>query len=702
MKRVCSILALLCVAVAFRAEAADRVLLIGVSNYAPEVEQLAGPLTGPGSDVSLMAGVFLDAGVSQGNIEILSDVPTALGGQLTASQPTRFAILKALDDLAETAQAGDRITIFMAGHGSQLPARDAATEPDGLDEIFLPLDFTFSETGVTKNAILDDEIGHRIDRMIAVGADVWLIADTCHSGSLRRSAGTGAVARFVNLGVQASPNTSPERPVDLTAPETGRAGQYVGFYGAAAGALAYETRPPGAEATHGLLTWSLANALRSGRAESYADLARLMSARIWRIGHGRAEPAFSGALRARHMFSGKVSAPGLYAVAFGEGIEVKAGQIDGIVPGTRIQVEDADGATLFETSIENASLLQADAPIPDATEALDARLRDAGLDPNRFRLRWLQDRAPGLVARVIATPMQVALPLGLNLSALDPSMQEQVTEMVDRMQPTIRHDDIEAELQLVAEGETIFLRPAPEGAATALSVPADPDHLAELEAILRRAAKTRGLLSVANALRDAELSRQLALQLQVTPGALSDRGDCQPGGPVRAVALDRPYPPDIVNCDEVSVTVLNRSEWPADITPLYLAANHEVYFLTGYEGVEKGGWRIPPKGQATLRYTEVTQTPAAENLPTGPMHLILFAQRGRSDAIPVDFRHLQDSAPPPERRSEQMQGLAALLTASGFGLAKTRSIDETSTAHGGALVIPLTTVRQRKAVQGEE
>ena len=44
---------------------ADHVLLIGVTDYAPEVAAIAQPLEGPGNDIALMLDVFRDAGHSR-------------------------------------------------------------------------------------------------------------------------------------------------------------------------------------------------------------------------------------------------------------------------------------------------------------------------------------------------------------------------------------------------------------------------------------------------------------------------------------------------------------------------------------------------------------------------------------------------------------------------------------------------------------
>ena len=50
----------------------DQVLLIGVTDYAPEVTEIAQPLAGPGNDVALMLDVFQTAGVDPKILQQLS------------------------------------------------------------------------------------------------------------------------------------------------------------------------------------------------------------------------------------------------------------------------------------------------------------------------------------------------------------------------------------------------------------------------------------------------------------------------------------------------------------------------------------------------------------------------------------------------------------------------------------------------------
>ena len=285
-----------------------RAVLIGVSDYDPALQAVAPRLEGPGHDVALIYETLRHKGVPDAAITVLSDRPDLLDRD-KVSAPTRRNILGALESEIRNAAQVSGILIYFAGHGAQMPRVGGAdqVEPDGLDEVLLPSDFARAGTGSASqyvNHITDDEIGDLLDRMIGAGATVWLVADACHSGTLRRSAGQNAVARFADLGFGATPVATRIAPIARA-----ESGGFVGFYGAQAGELAYEV--PVGDKVHGILSLSLAKAIRAGEAARFSDLARQVSRDLWRHGQGRASPAFAGNLGARHFFATDASDPWL-------------------------------------------------------------------------------------------------------------------------------------------------------------------------------------------------------------------------------------------------------------------------------------------------------------------------------------------------------------------------------------------------------
>ncbi|MEO9133294.1 MAG: caspase family protein, partial [Sphingomonas sp.] len=108
---------------------------------------------------------------------------------LTGADATAPAIRAAISHLVATAGAGDRVVIYVSGHGAQIPARRGdPEEPDGLDEMFLAADAApwNAATHILPGAVKDDEFGAWIDQLRAKGASVWFVVDACNGGGLAR------------------------------------------------------------------------------------------------------------------------------------------------------------------------------------------------------------------------------------------------------------------------------------------------------------------------------------------------------------------------------------------------------------------------------------------------------------------------------------------------------------------------------------
>ncbi len=161
----------------------NHALLIGVNEYQNLAERWW--LRGPSNDVALVAEYLkTEAPVpfAAGNVTVLSD------GIDGAAEPTLAAIRAAFADLTARVEPGDFVYLHFSGHGTQAPALDPATELDGLDELFLPMDIGpwSNQIGAVENALVDDEIGALIDGLRARGAHVWAVFDSCHSGTVTR------------------------------------------------------------------------------------------------------------------------------------------------------------------------------------------------------------------------------------------------------------------------------------------------------------------------------------------------------------------------------------------------------------------------------------------------------------------------------------------------------------------------------------
>ena len=193
-------------------------LLVGCTTYdnlGPESS-----LRGPVNDVSLMRDMLIKRfGFSDGNIRTLTEDPAA------HARPLKNNIIKELRDLEQKLNSGDRVVLLLSGHGSQQPNDDPDDrddpEPDGLDEIFCPADIDISDdpgSPFAINALTDDELRISIKAIRKHGAFVWVIVDSCHSGSAVR-------------GMEVYRQISPERLVGSEAISKARAKVKVGTRG---------------------------------------------------------------------------------------------------------------------------------------------------------------------------------------------------------------------------------------------------------------------------------------------------------------------------------------------------------------------------------------------------------------------------------------------------------------------------------------
>ncbi|MFS0736871.1 caspase family protein [Sphingomonas sp. 1P06PA] len=354
IKRRARLAALACAALAWAAPAlADRALLIGTGDYPALAADLR--LAAPAEDATQLRAALVRAGLPAANIAMMTD--------REGPSPTRTAVLAALDGLAGTARTGEQILVYFSGHGSQAPAQDPAAEPDGLDELYLMRDAAGWDGGQGRvpGAITDSELAAAIDRIRARGADVWLVADTCHAAGVYRSGlPAGVRPKSVPAAALNIPAARPAsaRSTSVARPEPG--GGFAGFYAAAPGSLAIERRLPlGAPeaVTRSQFSFALVRALDSGRLRSLRDLAIALNAADDMLGGGAPQPSFEGAL-GRSVLGLAADRPRRFLAARdGDALMLSAGVEEGLAPGMRMRLTDAaDGQPVGHATVASAML----------------------------------------------------------------------------------------------------------------------------------------------------------------------------------------------------------------------------------------------------------------------------------------------------------------------------------------------------------
>jgi hypothetical protein len=347
-------------------EAGKHALLVGVSNY-PHLDARY-HLKGPANDVVLMRDCLMkEFGFAADRILVLSEDE---GKKRSERYPERANIEREFKRLAEAAKAGDQVVILMGGHGSQQPEKENAKdpEPDGLDEIFLPRDVKSwdGDQGKVPNAIIDDEIGEWIAAIRAKQAYVWIIFDSCHSGTMIRGvAETTRQIRDDVLGIpkeairKAETRAAKRRPEgtrggpgpgepqrsDLT-----KAGGVVALYACQSTEVTVERELPlqSEEAKpYGLLTFTLVQTLtqakrNSGKVPTYRELIQIVNSRYAAMGRTSPTPQMEGPAEDRQRdVLGVATWPGKNSILLtgSDGAwKINAGTLHGITPGSILAV----------------------------------------------------------------------------------------------------------------------------------------------------------------------------------------------------------------------------------------------------------------------------------------------------------------------------------------------------------------------------
>ena len=327
--------------------ATNHALIVGVSEY-PNLEPGLS-LNGPKYDALRVQSMLLQQGVAEGNIELLAD------GVEGSMLPTKQNIIDAIFAIEKDLSEGDFVYLHFSGHGSQQPVKDLQDSNDaidGLDEIFLPRDVASwsKERGEVPNSITDDEINILTTRLRNKGANVWVVFDSCHSGTMTRSLnGQSVKSRNVSLeqlkgsrpaekqGIAEGGNDYGLSPVTLTA----QAGALISFGAAQSNEEAPEMDLSFGESKspQGLFTHTLTSLISQNPNLSYRQLAQSVLSAYNGFPWYRTTPLFEGKELDTPIFhrSGEVHVRYPMKKAKGQYF-IQAGQINGLEKGAVIEV----------------------------------------------------------------------------------------------------------------------------------------------------------------------------------------------------------------------------------------------------------------------------------------------------------------------------------------------------------------------------
>ncbi|MEO8756576.1 MAG: caspase family protein [Devosia sp.] len=353
------------------AQARENYALIVADSDYPNLDQKYW-LKGPKNDEVLVRDYLINSAP----VKFEPQNVVALGSGDGMQLGTHQAILDSLAKLAAEAKAGDFVYLHFSGHGSQQPAKTDTTETDGRDEVFLAADTEMApkdNPSFLPNVLTDDEVSGALKAIRKTGAFVWVVFDSCHSGTMTRGAPEdGDVAeRKVDpsdLGIPDSAFTqvavddsgSNERAVPLGAdayadtPDDPNMGGLVAFFAAQTSETTQERGFDVAQADgttakvpYGVFTYTIFSELAKNPNMTYRQLAQSVLASY----------AAENALKPTPLFEGKLDAPVFGnedaaaaqqwpTVVGGDGsITISAGQLHGLSAGTKLLLLPAPSAT---------------------------------------------------------------------------------------------------------------------------------------------------------------------------------------------------------------------------------------------------------------------------------------------------------------------------------------------------------------------
>lgn len=705
------------------AEARENFALIVAASDYPNLDQKYW-LKGPKNDETLVRDYLLDSAP----VKFEPQNVVALGSGEGIQLATHQAILDNLSKIANKAKPGDFVYLHFSGHGSQQPAASTDTsEMDGRDEVFLAADTKMAppdNPSYLPNALTDDEVGVALTAIRKTGAFVWVVFDSCHSGTMTRGAPEdGGVADRkidpVELGIpdsafaKAAPRDgagASDRAVPLPAAsyadDTNNAqeGGLVAFFAAQTSETTQErgfkvAQADGtmADVPYGVFTYSIFSALAKNPNMTYRQLAQSVLASY----------AAQNTLKPTPLFEGKLDAPVFGAqdaaaaeqwptVAAPDGsLSISAGQLHGLSAGSKLLVLPSPAASDGEAVgvLQVASTTQLRSTLAPASDEAHPQMA-------------LKDVPAGAYVRLseVSYPFEltVSKPDGKNtdagqLAAVDEALGTILADkgaqlrlkVVDAGEPAdvrlaVLSDDQVAKLGGARGiGKTPF-DPTPKlwllPATGEVSLEADraaPTLPLPTSAAPRAADFAKGLENnLVTIFRASGLSR-LSETSTFKPKDFTLRFGLQAAGSGTIADMDATQTPIIRPGDRLHVDLSNASGKPMDLNVLYVDHNYGITLIC----------------QAHLAVGDHLFQPMADISDTdiGPERLVAVINESGKDLTDLNF--LTQPGLPVATRGTERAGLLGMLGDLGMG-APTRgptaiATADTKTPRGAVVMMPV-------------
>lgn len=690
-----SIIAIGLILFASAAVAADHALLVGVSKY-PNLEEKLW-LRGPEHDVKIMTELLQNRyKMAAANIRKLAGWPDK-----EEDRPTKENIHKGFKELAKNLQERDSVLILLSGHGCQQPANDDPSdlEPDGLDEVFLPADTKKwnPPQRTIEGAIVDDEIRQWVTEIREKGVFVWIIFDSCNSGTMTRTISTkGRVNRQIDpleLNVPA-PTVSSKitrggglPAVDLggdfatpSVKPTPKMGGIVAMYAAQSLEPTFELPIPTQTSDfHGIFSYSMVGILSEVKEPlTYRDLAATISMVYRSNGILQPTPLIEGSEMDREVmgsklatnrppitFTGNFFPPALF--------EVDAGHLMGLREGSVIEVYPPATAPEADKSVGVAVVEQS-----KAAGALVTPKAWNGMDAVPIDKLGIGCRARIIYEKMALPDLTVAIQTGsgdktetVAVEALSNEQRAFLDKVRVSSSPWQWGDKLEGADWILRfdENKTVLL-PASgwsdayrNGDASAAPPEFSLTKEAEVKSALERIARARQLIHIAGS-----PSSSVDVDMKVKLIRFEKHGDAK-GTPVEHGAQGRL----LHSGEEIAFEIHNKGPTSIDVSLLLVDSRYGINAVFPERGTIDDN-RIPPGGTMVTPRMEVTMNTV------GPEQLVALGVR--SSTSRVDFTCLEQASLEKTRGAPSLETpLGELLKSSMYqegntrGLSRSRSSD---------------------------
>ena len=673
-----------------RALAAEHyALLVGVTRYdnlAPSVQ-----LQGPANDVELLAGILPRLGFPKSNIRILAEAP------IGSERPTRAAILRELDRLAQIVQKDDYVYIHFSGHGARQPLASTllpgVAESGGFQDIFLPADVGRWRGGpqAVANAITSRDMGAAIRKIRGRGPFVWATFDSCHSGAMVRSIPAKDMIERqrqvdpVDLGVPIAelsrallgsarngaatvlPAAPPVQDLDAGA------GGFVGFFAAQSDEATVEMKLPAGvpdAKVQGLFTYTLVQAMIAKPRATYRSLGESILQTYASLNRLFPTPAFEGSALDSRVLGTEVgnNYRQWLLIRDGKRFRIEAGALNQLSKGSVLAVlpdpDATDAQVIGYLEITDIALIHSEvAPI--------AYQGAPPLDDDKF--------TPQTVVRLAhskwGSHVRIALPPPPlpSVNSASTEVHRLITNLaqnhevwnggvepqwVDPKEPA----DIRLMIEVASENDTtLWLLPA-SGEIVRTGPMRTPGILlgqvneqlgALVVARIRQAVRTLTMKQVLQQIASRQPQPLIGLEVSQRRRNAVNR--------ISAGTI-----PSVRDGDEIVFTATNRATDAVDITMLYIDSNDRVSVL--YPTVSGGPNRVGQGGHHSVRVRVSAQT-------TGLEHFVTIAMAARPLAPRADFSFLADDRQLEARGSEsEATGVLSIFRQAGFGVPTSRDL----------------------------